>query len=77
VQTDGNLEIMIPIVAYDQELEHQRKIVLKVAEEVEKKYGKKPKYSFGTMIEVPRAAITSDEIAKIAEFYSFGTNDLT
>jgi len=70
-------EIMIPLVGNVEELKHQKEIVIKVAEEVMKKYGVKIKYMVGTMIEVPRAALTSDEIAKEAEFFSFGTNDLT
>jgi pyruvate,orthophosphate dikinase len=70
-------EIMIPLVGNVEELKHQKEIVVKVAEEVMKKYGVKIKYMVGTMIEVPRAALTSDEIAKEAEFFSFGTNDLT
>ena len=70
-------EIMIPLVGNVEELKHQKEIVVKVAEEVMKEYGVKIKYMVGTMIEVPRAALTADEIAKEAEFFSFGTNDLT
>jgi pyruvate,orthophosphate dikinase len=70
-------EVMIPLVGNYKELEHQAKIVRTVAEEVLKKEKVKFHYLVGTMIEVPRGAITADEIAKTAEFFSFGTNDLT
>ncbi len=70
-------EIMIPLVGHVEELRHQKEIVVRVAEQVMKEYGVKIKYMVGTMIEVPRAALTADEIAKEAEFFSFGTNDLT
>ncbi len=70
-------EVMIPLVGNYKELEHQAKIVRTVAEEVLKKEKVKFHYLIGTMIEVPRGAITADEIAKTAEFFSFGTNDLT
>ncbi|HRR96691.1 MAG TPA: pyruvate, phosphate dikinase, partial [Candidatus Ratteibacteria bacterium] len=56
---------------------NQKEVVVEVAEEVMRKYGVKIKYMVGTMIEVPRAALTADQIAKEAEFFSFGTNDLT
>jgi pyruvate,orthophosphate dikinase len=71
-------EVMIPLVGSVKELENQKAIVVKVAEEVLGAAGLKDmKYYVGTMIEIPRAAMTADEIAKEAEFFSFGTNDLT
>jgi pyruvate,orthophosphate dikinase len=70
-------EIMIPLVGMVEELKHQRAIIDQVAEEVMKHYKQKITYLVGTMIEVPRGAVTADEIATIAEFFSFGTNDLT
>ena len=70
-------EIMIPLVAHVNELKMIREMVIKVADEVQKKYKIKVPYTVGTMIEVARAAITADEIATQADFFSFGTNDLT
>ncbi len=70
-------EIMIPLVGYLNEFEDQKKIVVEVAERTIKKYKVRVEYTVGTMIEVPRAALTADEIAQQAEFFSFGTNDLT
>ncbi|MBM3776396.1 MAG: pyruvate, phosphate dikinase, partial [Acidobacteria bacterium] len=71
-------EIMIPLVGSASELAHQKKIVLRVAEEVLSKAGGKDlKFLVGTMIEIPRAALTADKVAAEAEFFSFGTNDLT
>ncbi|HDZ58787.1 MAG TPA: pyruvate, phosphate dikinase, partial [Ignavibacteriales bacterium] len=70
-------EIMIPLVSHVNEFTLQEEIVRKVAKEVMKEKGKKIKYLVGTMIELPRASLTADEIAKRAEFFSFGTNDLT
>jgi len=70
-------EIMIPLVGNVNELKEQAAVVREVAGEVIKKHGEKLKYTVGTMIELPRAALTADEIAKVAEFFSFGTNDLT
>ncbi len=71
-------EVMIPLVGSVKELENQKAIVVKVAEEVLGSAGLSDlKYYVGTMIEIPRAAMTADEIAKEAEFFSFGTNDLT
>jgi len=70
-------EIMIPLVGHVKELKSQEVIVRKVADEVMKAKKIKFDYLVGTMIEVPRGAITANEIAKVAEFFSFGTNDLT
>lgn len=70
-------EIMIPLVGHVNELRRMREIVLSVAERVQKDYKVKVPYTIGTMIELPRACVTSDEIALVADFYSFGTNDLT
>ncbi len=74
---DVKPEIMIPLVGHVNELREQAKVVRRVAEEVFEKYGMKVDYKIGTMIELPRAAITADQIATEAEFFSFGTNDLT
>lgn len=70
-------EIMIPLVGHVNELKLQEQIVRRVAEDVFKEKGKKINYLVGTMIELPRAALTANEIAGVAEFFSFGTNDLT
>jgi pyruvate,orthophosphate dikinase len=70
-------EIMIPLVGSRQELHEQREIVERVAAATQKAYGVKVKYLIGTMIELPRACMVADEIANEAEFFSFGTNDLT
>jgi pyruvate,orthophosphate dikinase len=70
-------EIMIPLVSTKAELVSQEQIVRKAASDVMKEKGKKINYTVGTMIELPRAALTADEIAENAEFFSFGTNDLT
>jgi pyruvate,orthophosphate dikinase len=70
-------EVMIPLVATVKEMAHQGAIVRRMAEEVFKEKGTRVDYLVGTMIELPRAALVADEIAKEAEFFSFGTNDLT
>ena len=70
-------EIMIPLVGEIKELKFVKDIVVRTAEAVMEENGVKFKYHVGTMIEIPRAALTADEIAKEAEFFSFGTNDLT
>ena len=70
-------EVMIPLVGTYKEYEHQEALVRKVAEEVKSESGENFSYLVGTMIELPRAALTADEIADKAEFFSFGTNDLT
>ena len=70
-------EIMIPLVGHVKELEMMRALTVATAESVLKQYKAKVAYTVGTMIELPRACVTSDEIAAQADFYSFGTNDLT
>ncbi len=70
-------EVMIPLVGNHKELEHQKKLVVDTAEQVFAEAGRRVHYKVGTMIEVPRGALTADEIARHAEFFSFGTNDLT
>ncbi|MGQ9651082.1 MAG: pyruvate, phosphate dikinase [Phycisphaerae bacterium] len=71
-------EIMIPVTCDVSELQHQKQIVDRVADEVARKFGmKKISFLYGTMIEIPRAALKADEMAQVAEFFSFGTNDLT
>lgn len=70
-------EIMIPLVGEIKELKFVKDIVVRTADEIISESGEKLKYKVGTMIEIPRAALTADEIAKEAEFFSFGTNDLT
>jgi pyruvate,orthophosphate dikinase len=68
---------MIPLVGIVKELELQREVVIEAAEQVFEEEGIKVDYMVGTMIELPRACLTADEIAKVAQFFSFGTNDLT
>ena len=70
-------EIMIPLVGEVKELKFVKDIVVETAEEVKKEKNSNMEYHIGTMIEIPRAALTADDIAKEAEFFSFGTNDLT
>ncbi len=70
-------ELMVPLVGFSNELELQVEVIHRVAKEVFAAKGTKVKYLVGTMIEIPRAAVTADEIAKTAQFFSFGTNDLT
>ena len=70
-------EIMIPLVSTDTELKILRNLVNRVAEKIEKKYKTKINYMVGTMIELPRAALQAKEISRYADFFSFGTNDLT
>jgi len=80
VQKSGikvNPEVMIPLVGFKRELDLQVEIVHRVAQEVQAAKKIKLNYLVGTMIEVPRGALIADEIAETAEFFSFGTNDLT
>jgi pyruvate,orthophosphate dikinase len=74
---DPRPEIMVPLVGAVQELEEVRAGILRVAEEVSRESGVELDFLIGTMIELPRAALTADEIASAADFFSFGTNDLT
>ncbi len=74
---DVKPEIMIPLVSHVNELKEQEKVVREVAKKVFEAYGFEVDYKVGTMIEVPRAAVRADQIATVAEFFSFGTNDLT
>jgi pyruvate,orthophosphate dikinase len=71
------VEVMVPLVAHVEELMRQTQIIRRVAQEVFHAEGRAVPYLVGTMIELPRAALTADDIAKEAEFFSFGTNDLT
>jgi len=70
-------EVMIPLVSLVQEMKAQKELIVAVAEDTMRRYRRKIPYTVGTMIELPRAAVTADEIAREAEFFSFGTNDLT
>jgi len=69
--------VMIPLIGHVNELKVAKEILVRVAEQVMTEKGVKVEYKFGTMIEIPRAALTADEVAEYAEFFSFGTNDLT
>lgn len=71
------VEIMVPLVGFKRELDLQAEVIHSAAREVMRRTGVKIDYQVGTMIEIPRGALTADEIAKTAEFFSFGTNDLT
>ena len=77
--SDWNIvpEIMIPLVGELKELKFVKDVVVKTADKIIKESGSDLKYEVGTMIEIPRAALTADEIAKEAQFFCFGTNDLT
>jgi pyruvate, orthophosphate dikinase len=80
VQKNGgepHLEIMVPLIGSIEEMRNQSAIIRRIAEQVFKEKGVKVDYMVGTMIELPRAALTADQIAEEAEFFSFGTNDLT
>ncbi|MFP4502184.1 MAG: pyruvate, phosphate dikinase [Candidatus Hydrogenedentota bacterium] len=70
-------EIMVPLVGTKAEMAHQKALIMQVAEDVQQKKAMKIDFLVGTMIEIPRAALTADKIAEEAEFFSFGTNDLT
>ncbi len=74
---DVHPEVMIPLVGHVNELREQRTALEEVAKRVMEERGVEVDYKFGTMIEIPRAALTADEIAGVAQFFSFGTNDLT
>ena len=74
---DVHPEVMVPLVAHVEELRHQLNLVRATAEQVFAECGRRIEYLVGTMIELPRAAVVADEIATVAEFFSFGTNDLT
>ncbi|HTI72878.1 MAG TPA: pyruvate, phosphate dikinase [Candidatus Limnocylindria bacterium] len=77
LKVKANPEIMIPLVGFKKEFDLQAAVVKEVAKQVEAEKKVKLSYSIGTMIEIPRGALTADEIAETAEFFSFGTNDLT
>jgi len=74
---DVHAEVMIPLTAHVNELKYLQTLLEKEAKQVMEEKGREVTYKFGTMIEIPRAALVADEIAGLAEFFSFGTNDLT
>jgi pyruvate,orthophosphate dikinase len=74
---DVRVEVMVPLVGFEGELENQVALIRKAASEVMETTNKKFNYAVGTMLELPRAALVADKIAETAEFFSFGTNDLT
>ncbi len=72
-----NVEVMVPLIGFEAELKNQTAIIRRVAKEVFDREGVSPNFMVGTMVEIPRAALNADKIANDAEFFSFGTNDLT
>jgi pyruvate,orthophosphate dikinase len=72
-----HVEIMLPLIAYEKELDHVRSMVERAAAEAQREVGRDAPFSVGTMLELPRACLIADRIARHADFFSFGTNDLT